>query len=137
PKMEDVPPASMPQKPAEPARPRRWARRVGWTLLVLVLLLAGFHRPLIRTGARFIAIRYAASRNLALDFQIEGNLYDNIRIEKLSAKATGLSPVQELIADSVEIHYSLPDLIRTGKTEFVKSLAIRDVRLVLDPSKAS
>lgn len=119
------------------APPRRSRRGLRWAILALALILAAFHRPLIFKGARFAAISFAASRHLALDFQIGGGLYGNLVLEKISAKATGPGVVQELAAESVEFNYSLPDLIRKGRTELIKSVAARDVRVVLDPAKAT
>lgn len=128
--MEEQPPSS------ENASRRRWLRWVLWAFLGILLLLGIFLRPLVFWGARLAAIHYAAKENLALKLKLQGNLYENLVIEDLSARATGPSSLQELTANSIELHYSLPELIKKGRTEFLKSVSLRNAYLLLDPSKA-
>lgn len=128
--MEEQPPSS------ENASRRRWLRWVLWASLGTLILLGIFLRPLVFWGGRLAAIHYAAKENLALNLKLQGSLYENLVIEGLSVRATGPSSLQELTANSIELHYSLPDLIKKGRTEFLKSVSLRSAYLFLDPSKA-
>ena len=116
-----------------PGPKRKWAR---WAVLGFALVLAVFHRPLILAGVRWAVIEYAGQRHLGLDFKLGGGLYSDLRLEGIRAKATGPSAIQEMEAGTVEIAYSIPELLRKGPRELVRSVAANQLRLVVDPSMA-
>ena len=126
-------------EPAKQAarRPRRWLKRMATGLLVGMALLALFHRPLIQHGARWLAIRMAGQSHLKLDLHVGGNLYDRLVIRNVSATSIGPGTLQELQVGSLEIRYNLGDLIRRGMPGFLKSVRLRDVRVVLDGANAA
>ncbi|HEX8280350.1 MAG TPA: hypothetical protein VF551_03150, partial [Chthoniobacterales bacterium] len=82
-----------------PSPARLWLKRVGIALGVLVLLLVLFHRPLISSVGRSVAIRFAAKENLKLDFRLRGTFFTSLVLENVHAVATGPSALQSADVD--------------------------------------
>lgn len=121
------------QKP--PIRKRRWLKRVGIGFLALFVLLALFHRPLFFEGTRYFILRAAKQQNLNLDYEMSGSIFTTLTIENLKAKPTEQGPIQRLEVGTLNIQYSLVDLIRKGLPAFLKLLEVRDVYVELTPGE--
>ena len=118
-----------------PAR-RVWLKRVGIALGVLVLLLVVFHRPILQTVVRRVAIHFAAKQNLKLDMRVEGSIVGGIVLRNVHAVATGASALQSADVDLARVDYSLLGLLRGGMAELLEDVEVRNASIVLDPAKA-
>ncbi len=123
------------QPPKAPVRKRRWLRIVGISFLVFIVVLALFHRPLFFEGTRYFVLRAAKQQNLDLDYQMSGSIFTTLTIENLKAKPTEQGPIQRLEVGSLNLQYSLVDLIRKGLPAFLKMLEVRDVYVELTPGE--
>ena len=120
----------------QPRRRRSWIRWVLIGLAALFLLLAIFHGPILRSVVHAVAVKIAAGQNLKLDFRVEGEVLGGITLRNVHATPTGPSAVQSLDADLIRADYSLTDLVFHGMSDFLKDVELRNVTVVLDPSKA-
>lgn len=116
-------------------RRRKWLRRVGWALVVLVALALIFHRPLFFRLTKALLIRVAKEQNLELTYDIDGTIFTTLQIENLKGVPTEPGPVERLEIGTINLRYSLIDLIRGGLPEFLETLELHDVWLVIDPSE--
>ena len=117
--------------------PRRRLKRVWQALGLLLLLLLVFHRPLLQTIGRRVAIHYAAKENLKLDCRLEGSVFTNLVIRNLRVVPTGPTIVESVDADYIRADYSLLAYWREGISELLEKAEVRTVRVVLNPAKAS
>jgi hypothetical protein len=125
------------ENPNGPAPARRvWLKRVGIALGVLFLALALFHRPLIATIGRKVAINLAAKQNLKVDFRLGGSFFGSLELRNVRAVATGPSALQSADVDLVRVDYSLWGLMRGGMAELLQDVEVRNASIVLDPAKA-
>lgn len=115
---------------------RTWLKRVGIALGILVLLLVVFHRPLLASVGRSVAIRLAAKQNLKLDFRLGGSFFGSVVLRNVHAVATGPSALQSADVDLVRVEYSLWGLLRHGMADFLEKAEVRNATIVLDPAKA-
>ena len=118
------------------SRRRTWLKRAGAAFGVLVLLLLVFHRPILQTVGRRLAIHFAAKENLTLDLRVEGSILGGIVLRNVHAVATGPSALQSADVDLVRADYSLWGLMRGGMSQFLQNVEVRDASIVLDPAKA-
>jgi hypothetical protein len=128
------------QVPAAKKAPRRgWWGRLWRGLLILLLALAIFHRPLFHTVMRLVLIKAAAYQNVKLDVKFSGTIFTNLSVKDVQALPTGQgpSPVEKITITAVNLEYSIPDFIRHGLSEFLSSYEIRNADLVFsgEPSK--
>lgn len=130
-----------PEKPPQ-AQPRKrgWFRRVLRWFGIFLLLVAIFHRPLFHAGIRLFLIRIAAKQNLKLDVHFSGTIFTNLVVEGVHATPTGAgpSPVNKIDIERVRLDYSLPNLLRHGIGEFLRSYEIHnaDLDFAASPSKS-
>lgn len=118
-----------------PAR-RSWLKRLGVGFGALVLLLIVFHRPILQTVVRRVAIHFAAAENLKLDLRVEGSVLGGVTLRNVRAVATGPSAVQSADVDLLRVDYSLFGYLRNGMAGLLQSVELRDAAVVLDPAKA-
>ncbi len=118
-----------------PAR-RTWLKRAGLALGGLALLLLVFHRPLLQTAVRRIAIHFAARENLRLDLRVEGSILGGLVLRNVRAVATGPSAVQAVDIDLLRVDYSLWGYLRGGMSQLLQEIEMRNASFVLDPAKA-
>jgi len=124
------------EKPAQPARKRRrWLRRVGWTFLILFLLLAIFHRPIIFEGTRYFIVRAAKQQKLDLDYKIGGSIFTTLTVTNLAAKPTEPGPIQRLEIGEINLRYSLYGLARHGLPGLLRLVELKNVFIEITPSE--
>lgn len=116
--------------------PRRWRRRIGRALLVLLALILIFHRPILFRVGRAVADRYAARENLKIDCTLEGTIFSNLVVRNLHVAPIGPAIVESIDVDYIRADYSLWDWAWHGRTELLKNAEMRGARVVLDPTKA-
>ncbi|MDQ6656065.1 MAG: translocation/assembly module TamB domain-containing protein, partial [Verrucomicrobiota bacterium] len=115
---------------------RTWLKRVGIAFAVLFLLLVAFHRPILQTVARKLAIHFAAQQNLKVDLRVEGSILGGVVLRNVHAAATGPSALQSADIDFVRVDYSLWGLLRHGMSALLKNVEVRNANIVLDPAQA-
>src|SRR4051812_1193536 len=111
------PPHRQPSKPAPAKKPRSWWRRIFRGLLVVLLLVAIFPRPLFHFTARLVLIKVAAKQHLKLDVHTEGTIWTNLTVRDVTATPTGEgppNPVERIKIKAVRLEYSIWHLIRHG-----------------------
>jgi autotransporter translocation and assembly factor TamB len=125
--------------PPAPVRKRRWGRRIGLTILGLLLIVVIFHRPIIFGIARFAFVKVAARQNIDLQVRLGGTIWTNLTIENLRAVPTGKgsSPVEKIAIDRIHAEYSIPQLIRKGIGEFLDSYEIKNAELIINAKAGS
>ncbi len=114
---------------------RRRARTILRWALALLLLLAVFHRPLLRVALRTALIRIAAKHYVNLDVHFAGTFFTNLTISGVRAlpNGTGPTPIEKIAIDSIHLEYSIPMLVRHGVGEFLKSYEVQNADLVFGP----
>ncbi|PYK36504.1 MAG: hypothetical protein DME54_00490, partial [Verrucomicrobia bacterium] len=73
---------------------RRWPPegfrgQTALALAIFAVLVVIFHRPILLTVGRKIALQYAAKENLKADFRLEGNPFSHLTIRNFHAFAVG------------------------------------------------
>lgn len=136
---ENLPPAPRESeaKTSKSHRPkRRWFRRLLKIFLLLLLVIAIFHRPLFHTVARTALVMVAARNNVQLDVHFSGTIFTNLAIEGIKATPTGKgpTPVEEIAIEAVRLEYSIPDLVQHGIGSFVTRYEVRNATLGFQPS---
>jgi len=110
-------------------------KRLGLGFLALLLLLAIFHRPLFFEGTRYFIVRAARQQHLDLDYKMTGSIFTTLSVVDLRAKPTEPGPVQRLEIGTLNLRYSLWNLIRDGLPAFLKELDVRNVYVELTPAE--
>src|SRR5438874_10638537 len=105
-------------------------------LAICVGLLIIFHRPILLTICRHVALRYASKENLKMDFRLEGNPFSYLAIRNLHAMPTGPSAIESVDVDSLYVDYSLLGFARHGVSHLLQNIEVRGARMVLDPARA-
>ena len=120
----------------QPVLPKgKWRRRTVIVLAVVAVLLVIFHRPLLLSIGRRIAVHLAAKENLKLTFRAEGNLFTSVTVRNFHAVATGPSDIESIDVDFARANYGLFSLIRHGLSTSIRNLEGRSARIVLNPEK--
>ena len=118
------------------AKPRRrWFKRIGIGLLVLLILLAVFHRPLFFEGTRYFIVRAAKQQHLDLSYDAGGSIFTTLTISNLRAIPSEQGPIQRLEIDTLNLRYSLVGLIRHGLPGLLKMLDVRNAYIEITPAE--
>jgi TamB, inner membrane protein subunit of TAM complex len=115
---------------------RGFRRRILVGLAICVALLIIFHRPILLTVGRQIALRYAAQENLKIDFRLEGNPFSHLTVRNFRALPTGPSGIESIDIDQLYVDYSLFGLARYGLSHFLDDVELRSAHIVLNPARA-
>jgi hypothetical protein len=94
-----------------------------------------FHRPIFFHGTRYFLLLAAKQQNLALDYEMSGSIFTTLSVVHLKATPTEPGPIQRLEIGTLNLRYSLIDLIRDGLPAFLKELDARQVFLELTPAE--
>ncbi|MGI8605105.1 MAG: translocation/assembly module TamB domain-containing protein [Verrucomicrobiales bacterium] len=129
----------MPDENGNIRAPGRWRARlkkIGLGSLVVLALLAVFHRPIIFRGTKLLVIRLAKEQKLDLSYDIDGTIFTTLQIRNLRATPLEPGPVERLDIAAIDLRYSLVDLMREGLTGLLKELELRDAFIVIDPARS-
>ncbi|MEP6686137.1 MAG: translocation/assembly module TamB domain-containing protein [Verrucomicrobiota bacterium] len=103
--------------------------------LLFFALLAIFHRPVLLSVGRRVALHFAAKENLRADFRLEGTGFTGFVVRNLHVIPTGPSLVESIDADFIRVDYSLFALVFHGLAGSLSNVEVRSASVVLDPSK--
>ncbi len=98
-----------------------------------MLLLAVLHRPIFFAGTRYLLNRVAQQQQLDLSYEIRGSIFTTLSVVDLRATPTESGPIQRLDIGTLNLTYSLWNLIRDGFPAFLKEVDIRNVFIELTP----
>ncbi len=138
---------AVPDHPSDPkpstgsAAPRRrwsWWKRILVGFGALLLLLVLLYQPIIVLAVKLLAPGLAAKQGLKInDFKLGGSILGGLRVENLKVSPTRPGTLEKANVGLLELHYSLPTLIRHGlNSEFIESVTLHDADIILDPSKS-
>ena len=105
-------------------------------LVVCMVLLIIFHRPILLATVRHFASRYATKENLKMDFRLEGNPFSYLTVRNLHAVPTGPSAIESVDVDSLYVDYSLLGFARHGVSHLLQNVELRGAQVVLSPARA-
>ena len=117
-------------------RPEGFRGQTALTLAIFAVLVVIFHRPILLTVGRKIALQYAAKENLKADFRLEGNPFSHLTIRNFHAFAVGPSGIESIDIDNLDLDYSLLGFARHGLSRLFNDVEARSARIVLNPSNA-
>ncbi|CAN5668102.1 hypothetical protein BH09VER1_BH09VER1_01310 [soil metagenome] len=127
------------EKPAPPKQKRsfvrRWLRRIGLTLLVLLALLIAFHRPIFFEATRYFVVRAAKQQKLEISYEMSGSIFTTLSVANLKATPTEPGPIKRLEIGTVNLQYSLWDLARRGLPAFLRMVELKNVYVELTPGE--
>src|SRR6184192_3705254 len=105
-------------------------------LAICVGLLIIFHRPILLTICRHVALRYASKENLKMDFRLEGNPFSYLTIRNLHAVPTAPSAIESVDVGLLYVDYSLLGFARHGVSHLLQDVELRGAQVVLNPARA-
>lgn len=127
------------EKPAPPKKKRsfvrRWLRRIGLTLLILLGVLVLFHRPIFFEGTRYFVLRAAKQQKLDIKYDMSGSIFTTLSVTNLKATPTESGPIQRLEIGTINLQYSLWDLARKGLPAFLRLMELKNVYVELTPGE--
>lgn len=76
------------QDSGHPPKPRQrgWLRRFLLMMLVLFLLLAAVHRPLLRWLVDYVGRKAASSQGISLQWQVDGSVVGDLQLRGVRRK---------------------------------------------------
>lgn len=131
---------AVPSKTPSPdtARPRRkwpWWKRGLAALGALLLILALLYQPILSALIPFAAAKFAAGQHLKVSLRLGGTYFTGLRVEDLDVEPTAPGPIEKCRVGLIELHYSLPMLIRHGlSSAFIEDVTLYDADVIYDPS---
>ncbi len=132
--MEEVKSKSENQLKVTP-RWKVWLKRVGIFVIVFLVVLAVFHRPIFFEGTRYLILRAAKQQNLNLEYTMSGSIFTTLSVVDLRATPLEPGPIQRLEIGKLHLTYSLWNLVRDGLPAFLHELDVRDVYVELEPGE--
>lgn len=114
--------------PPKPRRFWRWVRRVLFTFLALLILLAVFHRPLIFWALNRFAPQAASKAGVTLAWNVGGSLWSNLLVDGVEAKGDGFT----VKAGHVDVRYDLRPLLQGNYFGVARAFVLHDVTAVID-----
>lgn len=103
--------------------------------MILLGLLAAFHRPIFFEATRYFILRAAKQQNLNVEYEMSGSIFTRLSVIALKATPTEPGPIQRLEIGGINLQYSLVDLVRKGLPAFLRELEVRDLYLELTPAE--
>ncbi|MEI8108333.1 MAG: hypothetical protein WCI46_10985, partial [Verrucomicrobiota bacterium] len=124
-------------KPSALIRPPRGRLyRLARASLLAFLLLALFHRPILHHSLPFLASRIASHFHLQSSFHLSGNLWSSLSIDDLLISPTPSStpsPIHRISIKHLQLHYSLPRLLKKDFAEVCSSVEISQAFIDFSP----
>ena len=109
---------------------RRFLAQLAVGLLILLVL---FHRPFLLHVIKTGFIQWAASEKIRLSFQLEGNVFNELRMQHLQVIPEEPGHINQLEAEDLRIHYSLFLLVTHGFESFLKSCEVKNMTIEITP----
>jgi autotransporter translocation and assembly factor TamB len=131
-------PRDIPNPGSRPPR-RRWAwwKRILVSLSVLAVLAAALYQPILVAVVPLAARKFGAKEHLDVSLKIGGTIFTGLRIENLRVVPTAPGPIEKAEVGLLELHYSLPTLIRHGlNSAFIEDVTLHDADIVYVPGNS-
>lgn len=103
--------------------------------MILAVLLALFHRPLLLWAIRLGGVKAAAGQKIALKWMVDGSVFGDLDIQKVDASAGAGSWLPKAEIGRVAVAYDLPKLYSEGPERFLGKLLLHDADVVIDLPK--
>jgi hypothetical protein len=114
-------------------RRRPWLKWTGVTLLILLVLLAVFHRPIVFSVTRYFLVRAARQQNLDIDYKMGGSIFTTLTVSHLKATPTEPGPIQRLEIERIYLRYSLYGWMRKGAHALLHSVEMKNAFVEITP----
>ncbi len=135
-----APPPNRDFRPVPAGAPRRrwpWWKRILVSLGLLLLLLVLLYQPILCAVVPVAARMIGARQHLQVGLKLGGTIFTGLRIENLQVTPTAPGPIEKCQVGLLELHYSLPTLIRHGlNSAFIADVTLHDAEIIYDPSKS-
>ncbi len=131
-------PSKTPSPDTAPARRKwPWWKRGLAGLGALLLVLAMLYQPILSALIPFAAAKFAAGQHLKVSLRLGGTYFTGLRVEDMDVEPTAPGPIEKCRVGLLELHYSLPMLIRHGlSSAFIEDVTLHDADIIYDPSLA-
>ena len=125
--------AAVPPQAAPLTRRRwRWARRGFFTLLLILLLIALFHRPLGHWAIQHFGRSALAKAGITGEWKTSGNLLGGLAIDDLKMTGNAESQVRSITLQHAAFDYDLMGLRQGGPGTMLKSIVVQNLVAELD-----
>jgi autotransporter translocation and assembly factor TamB len=128
---ENDPPSAV----AKPRFFRRWGRRLAWTLLILLLLLVAFYRPLIRWAAVHFGQQAAREAGMDASWNLEGNFFSGMDLRDVKVSGNDASQVRTISLEHANLSYDLAEFRKQGVGAILKEVTISNLNADIDLTK--
>lgn len=129
-RQEDV--SHPPPSPKPRRRLWRWVKRLFITGLLLVTLLAVFHRPLILALVRWAGPKGAATQGLPLTWEVTGSLWQDLEITHLKTGGGEKHWLPSATIGKLAVSYDLPQWRTSGLERVVNGVTLHDLEADVD-----
>jgi autotransporter translocation and assembly factor TamB len=103
----------------------------------LLLLLVVFYQPILCAIVPFAAQELGPKFHLRIGLKMGGTILTGLRIENLRVTPTAPGPIEKCQVGLLELHYSLPALIRHGlNSAFIEDVTLHDADIVYAPGNS-
>lgn len=120
------------------AKPRRqWLRRVLWTLLALVVLLAIFHRWVIFSLVQLGVNQVEKSGHMQIAYELDGNIFTTLELTKVKVRVLEPGPLKKLKLERLALHYHPWNALTQGLPALIESVEVHDLEIEIDATKPS
>ncbi len=128
--------AELPPKPASVPPPRRpgW-RRVVWGLVLLLVLLGLFHRPLGHWAVRHFGGQALAKAGISGEWKTSGSLWNGLVVDDLKLTGNDQAQVRAVTLRHASLEYDLMALRSGGAGTVLKRLVVQDLTIDVDLTK--
>ena len=100
-------------------------------------MLAVFYQPILFAIIPIVAHQIGEKEHLQIDLKMGGTVLTGLRIENLRITPTAPGPIEKAQVGLLELHYSLPTLIRQGlNSTFIEDVTLQDADIVYAPGKS-
>lgn len=137
--MSFPPPESVVSQPPPSPPPRRrfwkWCRRFLYGFLLLLVVVAVFHKPLILAVVRWAGPKAAESFQLPLSWQVEGSLWNDLRLADVKTGGGEGHWLPKAEIGELSAEYDWRALARKDFENSVKRVTLHDVQAEVDLRK--